>query len=113
MLSSKEQPDLNWRNPEVQQAMLQVLRFWLERGVDGFRIDAVHHLIEDLELRDNPPNPQWRTGMSPYRQLQTTRTVDLPEVREMIGLMCEVVEECGDRLLVSEINLPVERLVAY
>jgi alpha-glucosidase len=53
----KEQPDLNWRNPEVEAAMFDVLRFWMERGVDGFRIDAAHIIMKDLELRDNPLNP--------------------------------------------------------
>ena len=52
----KEQPDLNWRNPQVIEAMKDVLRFWLERGMDGFRVDAVHHIIKDKLLRDNPPN---------------------------------------------------------
>ena len=58
----KEQPDLNWRNPEVQEAFFDVVRFWLERGVDGFRIDVAHFLMKDPELRNNPrilqdPNP--------------------------------------------------------
>jgi alpha-glucosidase len=53
----KEQPDLNWRNPEVKAAMLDVLRFWLERGVDGFRLDVAHFIMKDPELRDNPTNP--------------------------------------------------------
>ncbi len=52
----KEQPDLNWRNPEVREAMFDVLRFWMEHGVDGFRIDAVLHIMKDPALRDNPPN---------------------------------------------------------
>src|SRR5678815_2175768 len=80
----KEQPDLNWRNPEVQQAMLDVLRFWLDRGVDGFRVDVMHHLVKDKEFRDNPPNPNFRPGMSPYRELMTTYTADLPEVQEIV-----------------------------
>ena len=50
----KEQPDLNWRNPDVEAAMCDVLRFWFDRGVDGFRVDAIHHLHEDEEGRDNP-----------------------------------------------------------
>jgi alpha-glucosidase len=54
------QPDLNWRNPQVVEAMKGVLRFWLERGVDGFRVDAAHHIIKDRYLRDNPPNPNPR-----------------------------------------------------
>ncbi len=53
----KEQPDLNWRNPKVQEEMFGVVRFWLERGVDGFRIDVAHYLMKDPELRDNPLNP--------------------------------------------------------
>jgi alpha-glucosidase len=53
----KEQPDLNWRNPAVKEAMFGVVRFWLERGVDGFRVDVAHLIVKDPELRDNPPNP--------------------------------------------------------
>jgi alpha-glucosidase len=51
----KEQPDLNWRNPEVRQAMFEVIRFWLERGVDGFRVDVAHFIAKDPQMRDNPP----------------------------------------------------------
>jgi alpha-glucosidase len=50
-----KQPDLNWRNPAVKAAMFDVFRFWLERGVDGFRIDVAHGIMKDPELRDNPP----------------------------------------------------------
>jgi alpha-glucosidase len=109
----KEQPDLNWRNPEVQDAMLKVLRFWLDRGVDGFRVDVMHHLVKDSEFRDNPPNPDWRPGMSPYRELLTTYTADLPEVQEIVANFRSVIEEYDDRMLVGEIYLPVERLMAY
>lgn len=52
----RAQPDLNWRNPEVQAAMFDALRFWLEHAVDGFRIDAAHMIMKDPQLRDNPPN---------------------------------------------------------
>ena len=52
----KRQPDLNWRNPEVQAAMFDILRFWLDHAVDGFRIDAAHMIMKDPQLRDNPPN---------------------------------------------------------
>ncbi len=51
------QPDLNWRNPEVVEAMLDVARFWLDRGVDGFRVDAAHQIMKDPQERDNPPVP--------------------------------------------------------
>jgi alpha-glucosidase len=109
----KEQPDLNWRNAEVQTAMLDVLRFWLDRGVDGFRVDVMHHLVKDAQFRDNPPNPDWRPGMPPYRELLTTYTADLPEVQEIVAKLRSVVEEFDDRMLVGEIYLPVERLMAY
>jgi alpha-glucosidase len=109
----KEQPDLNWRNPEVQEAMLAVLRFWLDRGVDGFRVDVMHHMLKDTEFRDNPPNPAWRPGMSPYRELLATYTTDLPEVQAIVAKMRGVVEEYSDRMLVGEIYLPVERLITY
>jgi glycosidase len=52
----KEQPDLNWRNPEVKEAIFNVVRFWLDRGVDGFRIDVAHFIMKDPLMRDNPPN---------------------------------------------------------
>jgi alpha-glucosidase len=52
----KKQPDLNWRNPAVKAAMFDIVRFWLDRGVDGFRIDAAHMILKDPQLRDNPPN---------------------------------------------------------
>ncbi len=53
----KEQPDLNWRNPDVKDVMFDAIRFWLERGVDGFRIDVAHFIMKDPDMRDNPPNP--------------------------------------------------------
>jgi alpha-glucosidase len=109
----KEQPDLNWRNPQVQEAMLGVLRFWLDRGVDGFRVDVMHHIVKDSEFRDNPPNPAWRPEMSPNRELLTTYTADRPEVHPIIERMRNVLEAYDDRMLVGEIYLPVERLVTY
>jgi glycosidase len=65
-----EQPDLNWRNPHVRRAMLETLRFWLDRGVDGFRIDVAHYLMKDPLLRDNPPadarSSQFHKNMGEY-----------------------------------------------
>ena len=79
----KEQPDLNWRNPEVEQRMLGTLAFWLDRGVDGFRLDAVNTLFEDPELRDNPPLGTPRvtlTGVSTQDFIYTRRLPDVHEV---------------------------------
>jgi alpha-glucosidase len=53
----KEQPDLNWRNPRLKEAMFDAIRFWLNRGVDGFRLDVAHYIMKDPGLRDNPVNP--------------------------------------------------------
>ena len=59
------QPDLNWRNPEVRAAMHDVLRFWLDRGVDGFRVDVIWHIVKDEQFRDNPRNPNYQPGQNP------------------------------------------------
>jgi alpha-glucosidase len=108
-----EQPDLNWRNPEVVEAMLDVLRFWLDRGVDGFRVDVIWHLIKDEEMRDNPPNPTWTPAERPYDALLTVHSTDQPEVHEVIARMRALVDGYDERVLIGEIYLPVERLVAY
>lgn len=109
----KEQPDLNWRNPDVQRAMLDVLTFWFERGVDGFRVDAIHHLFEDERLRDNPVNRDWRSGMSPARRLIRAHTMDQPEVHDAIAAMRRVADAFGDRVMIGEAYLPIDRLMAY
>jgi alpha-glucosidase len=109
----KEQPDLNWRNPRVREAMHGCLRFWLERGVDGFRIDAIHHLFKDEALRDNPPNPEFREGMSPRRRLIRHHTTDLPEVQGAVRELRALVGSFGDRVLIGEAWLPFDRLMAY
>lgn len=108
-----EQPDLNWRNPQVRAAMHEVLRFWLRRGVDGFRVDVISHLIKDAAFRDNPVNPGW-TGNGPdIIRFKQTFSSDQPEVHEVIAGLRQVVEEFEDRLLIGEIYLPLDRLVAY
>jgi alpha-glucosidase len=107
------QPDLNWRHPEVQEAMHDVMRFWLNRGVDGFRIDVIWHMVKDDQFRCNPPNPDYRPGEWPYRQLLATYTTDRPEVHDIIAGMRRVMDAYDDRMMVGEIYLPVERLVTY
>jgi alpha-glucosidase len=107
------QPDLNWRNPAVRAAMHEVLRFWMRRGVDGFRVDVLWHLIKDEELRDNPPNPLYAPGMPPHHSQIPLYTTDRPEVQEIVAGLRKVVDEFANRVLIGEIYLPVERLVAY
>ena len=111
--SSKSSPTSTGAIREVRAAMLDVLRFWLDRGVDGFRVDVHAPLVKDDQFRDNPPNPDCRPGMSPYRELLTTLHADQPEVQEIIAEMRAVVDEYGDRMMVGEIYLPLERLMAY
>jgi len=108
-----EQPDLNWRNPEVVQAMLGVLRFWLERGVDGFRVDVLWHLVKDEHFGDNPPNPDWREGMDPYQALIPELSSDREEVHDIVRRMRALLDEYDERVLIGEIYLPLERLVKY
>ena len=109
----KDQPDLNWRNPEVVAAMCDVLRFWFDRGVDGFRVDAIHHLLEDEEFRDNPEAPDWRPGMPPNERWIQIRTIDQPDIHAPIRRMRQVADAYPERLMIGEAYLPIDQLMAY
>jgi alpha-glucosidase len=108
-----QQPDLNWRNPAVRHAIHEVVRFWLRKGVDGFRVDVIWHLIKDAEFRDNPPNPNSKPGRPPYERILPLHSTDQAEVHEVIAEMRRVIDEFDSRVLIGEIYLPLERLVAY
>ncbi|HXW70002.1 MAG TPA: alpha-amylase family glycosyl hydrolase [Methylocella sp.] len=108
-----EQPDLNWRNPDVRAAMYDVMRFWLRRGADGFRVDVIWHLIKDAAFRDNPLNPAWTAKDPEIDRLLPLYSADQPEVYDVIEEMRAVIDEFEDRVLIGEIYLPLERLVAY
>ncbi len=112
----KEQPELNWRNPEVQAAMLDVLRFWMKRGVDGFRMDVVGLIIKDKELRDNPPDPNANPNLPPNdlfsRQLHIYNG-DQAEVHEMIKAIRATLDEFDDRCGIGELWGPMDRWVRY
>jgi alpha-glucosidase len=109
----REQPDLNWRNPAVRAAMHDVLRFWLDRGVDGFRVDVLWHLMKDQQFRDNPPNPDYRPGDPEIRRHLQLYSADQPEIFEVIAELRSVVDAYAGSVLIGEIYLPLERLVAY
>jgi alpha-glucosidase len=109
----KQQPDLNWRNRAVREAIFDVMRFWLARGVDGFRVDVIWHLIKDAEFRDNPQNPHYVEGRPPHERILTQYSTDQPEVHEVIAGMRSVVDEFAGRVLIGEVYLPLQRLVAY
>src|SRR4051794_38536826 len=96
-----EQPDLNWENPEVRAAMYDVLRFWLDRGVDGFRIDVVHKVAKDPDLGDEVPG-------------EPPRHEDWPTIDERLRGIRRVVDEYPDRMLVGEVYLlDMRRVVNY
>jgi alpha-glucosidase len=108
------QPDLNWRNPEVHAAFREIMRFWLKKGVDGFRVDVMWHLLKDAHLRDNPTNPHYDPEReSPYHAVLPLHSTDLPEVHDVIVELRRVVDEFDDRLLIGEIYLPISALVSY
>lgn len=109
----REQPDLNWRNPSVRTAMYDVLRFWLNRGADGFRIDAIWLLVKDAKFRDNPPNPNFRPGEPGINRFLPAYSADQPGTHEVISEMREVLDRYDERVLIGEIYLPIERLVSY
>jgi alpha-glucosidase len=108
-----EQPDLHWRQPDVRAAMYAAMRFWLDRGVDGFRVDVLWHLIKDAAFRDNPPNPDYHPGEIPYNALIPAYSTDQPEVHEIVQEMRTLVDQYTERVLIGEIYLPIRQLVAY
>jgi oligo-1,6-glucosidase/alpha-glucosidase len=109
----KEQPDLNWRNSEVRAAMLDVLRFWFDRGVDGFRIDVLWHIAKADKLPDNPINPAYRPEMGEKLKLLQIHSTNQPEVHELAAEFRALADSYGDRLLVGEIVLPVSDMMEY
>ncbi len=107
-----EQPDLNWWNPEVRAAMYGAMQFWLEKGVDGFRMDVLWLMIKDPQFRNNLPNPDYRGG-STFWSVLPTWTADQPETHAVVREMRALLDGYGDRLLIGEIYLPVDKLVTY
>lgn len=108
-----QQPDLNWRNAELKAAMLDVLRFWFDRGVDGFRIDVLWHIVKAEGLPDNPPNPHWQPGVNERDRLLQLHSTDQPEAHAISAEIRALADSYGDRLLVGEIVLPNDRLARW
>jgi len=96
-----EQPDLNWRNPEVVAAMHGVLRFWLDRGVDGFRIDVIHRIAKDPLLRDNPPSERPGPGFGGQLHVHDENHAD---VHAFLRGIRAVLDEYPERMTVGEID---------
>lgn len=99
-----EQPDLNWHNPEVRQAVFDSIRFWLDRGVDGFRVDVIDRMIKDAALRDNPLEPNWVEGRdNPAHRFQRLYSENRPGIHELIREMRAVFDAYPDRVFIGEI----------
>ena len=109
----KEQPDLNWRDPGCEAAMLSVIDFWLKRGVDGFRVDAAYRAYKDPEFRDNPVNSEWRPGMEPSDQLHEVFNKNVPDIHEFNKMLRRFVDARGDHLLIAELYKPLELIVKH
>lgn len=131
----KEQPDLNWRNPILRAAIYAAMQFWLDRGVDGFRMDVLWLLIKDAKFRNNPPNPEYRSSMRDIAATLPVYTSDQPETHQIVAEMRTVLDRypdtlrgtgrtrtesskmlvsgLSDRVLIGEIYLPLPELVRY
>jgi alpha-glucosidase len=107
------QPDLDWRHPAVAAAMHDVLRFWLDRGVDGFRIDAPEYVGKDPELRDDPPAARQRLHrrgvLRPYDALEHVHDKDHPFVHEVLRGVRAVIDAYPGRMTVGEVRISDHR----
>jgi glycosidase len=108
----KEQPDLDWRNPRVVEAMHGVLRFWLDRGVDGFRIDVIQRIAKHPTLADNPPSAQPGPGYGGQRHVNDENH---PDVHALLRGIRAVLDAYDERMTVGEVYLmdPAEVATYY
>lgn len=115
----KQQPDLNIRNPEVEAELLDTAKWWLDRGVDGFRMDALPHCIHDAQLRDNPARPtDWADGkfiMHPYFMQWHKYDKTQPEMIPFLKKFRKLTDKYKDRMMVAEVNddKTVETTIEY
>lgn len=98
-----EQPDLNWENPDVREAMADMMRYWLDKGVDGFRVDAIDFMGKDASYDDEPANLAYIDGEDPYNKLSHTMTRHAAgNCFDYLRMMSDVVSEYDDRLVILE-----------
>jgi len=107
-----EQPDLDWRNPKVVAALQDVLRFWLERGVAGYRLDAINRLMKDPDLRNDPPAAEpYGLPLGPEQEkLALIHSGNAPDTSEALG---KIRSACGDAFLIGEVYLPSAKWQPY
>ena len=110
----ERQPDLNWWNDEVRDAFDGILRFWLDRGVAGFRIDVCNIIIKDADLRDNPPATEDDDFEAQMFGQRPVYNANRPEVHDVIRRWRALTETYpGDGVLIGETPVPVDDLVSY
>ena len=108
------QPDLNWRNPQVAEAMHATLRFWLDRGAHGFRLDAPSLMLKDQKFRDNPPNPDCKEGDLPDSKQIPRYTRNQPGMHFLIANLRAAVDAAAPgSVLLGEFYLPFNELVTF
>lgn len=95
---SEHQPDLNWRNPQVRLAMLDIFRFWLERGVDGFRLDVFNAFFKDANFPNNPP----KFGLFPFDMQKHIFDMDQPEMLPFLNELRALLDGYPERYAVGE-----------
>ncbi len=109
-LFTRQQPDVNWRNAEVRKAQLDVFRFWLERGVDGFRLDVFNAFFKDEQLRDNPP----KNGLRAFDRQQHIHDMDQPEMMPLLEELRAILDSYPERYAVGETYLATpEKTISY
>ncbi|CAN5719456.1 alpha-amylase family glycosyl hydrolase [soil metagenome] len=112
-----EQPDLNYRNQEVVESILSAMRFWLDRGVDGFRMDVLWMLVEHHEFLDEPINPDWLPHLPDNERTVPIYRESQPETFEVVAKMRHVLDsystEETERIMIGEIYLSNSKLMKY
>jgi alpha-glucosidase len=105
----KEQPDLNWQNPDVQTAMLDVIRFWMARGVDGLRMDVIFYILKHPEFPDNPiapPPSDPHKEMGDYDRQRHLHDLNWPAKRQwLVSTIRRTLDEYPDRVGIGETYL--------
>lgn len=107
------QPDLNYRNPRVLQEILSIMRFWYQKGVDGFRLDAIQPLVEDERFLDEPINPDYIPGQPDHARHLHVYTLDQPETHHVLEEMRKLSDSFEDRVLIGEVYVEYPKLMRY
>lgn len=111
----KDQPDLDWSNPQVQDEMRHILRFWFDRGVDGIRADAIRWMGKNTDLADDPINDSYEEGQDPYHSVEHRYSRFSPELNKYLRVMTSVADEYDNKIVIFEDHIdtlsPVESQV--